>query len=102
MASGASLPFRPSGTTSIVASTAAAATNLAGGGSSILVFNSTGAVAFIRFGVASGTAATNGDTPIPAGGRMLLDGGPLVTHASAILASGTGTVYFTRGDGSVY
>ena len=102
MASGASMPFRPSGTTAVAASTAAASTRLAEGGSSILVFNNAGAVAFVRFGVASGTAATTADTPVPAGGRMLLDGGPLVTQASVILAAGTGTVYFTRGDGSVY
>ena len=102
MASGASLPFRPSGTTAVAASTAAAVTALSGGGSSILVFNSTAAVAFVSFGVAAGIAAANSDTPVPAGARMLLDAGPLVTYASAILVSGSGTVYFTRGDGSVY
>lgn len=102
MASGASQPFRPSGTTSVAASTTAASTALAGGGSSILVFNNASAVAFIRFGTTAATAATNADTPIPSGGRMLLDGGTLITYASAILVSGTGSVYFTRGDGSVY
>jgi hypothetical protein len=102
MASGASLPFRPSGTTAVAASTTAAATSLAGGGSSVLVFNSANAVAFIRFGVSTTTVATTGDTPVPAGARVLLDGGSLITHASAVLTSGTGTVYFTRGDGSVY
>jgi hypothetical protein len=102
MASGASQPFRPSGTTSVAASTAAASTDLAAGGSSILVFNNANAVAFIRFGMAANIAATNSDTPVPAGGRILLDAGTLVTYASAVLASGTGAVYFTRGDGSVY
>lgn len=102
MASGASLPFRPSGTTSVAASTAAAATMLASGGSSILVFNNSGAVAFVRFGMNTTPAASTGDTPVPAGARMLLDAGTLVTHASAVLASGTGSVFFTRGDGSIY
>ena len=102
MASGASQPFRPSGTTSVAASTAPASTGLAGGGSSILVFNNASAVAFVRLGATAGIAATSSDTPVPAGGRILLDGGTLVTYASAVLASGTGAVYFTRGDGSVY
>jgi hypothetical protein len=33
---------------------------------------------------------------------MLVDAGQLVTTASAVLGSGTGSVFFTRGDGSVY
>lgn len=102
MASGASLPFRPAGTVSVAASTTAEAAALVSGGSSILVFNDSGAVAFIRFGMNTGVAASASDTPVPAGARMLLDAGTLVTHASALLASGTGTVYFTRGDGSIY
>ena len=75
MSIGSSLPFRPSGTAS---------------------------VAFVRLGTAGMSPASAADTPVPPGGRMLIDAGRLVSEASAVLASGTGTVYFTRGDGSVY
>lgn len=102
MSSGTSLPFRPSGTASVAGSTSAASVGLVGGGSSVLVFNASGAVAFVRFGMDAALAAGTGDTPVPAGTRMLIDAGRLATHASAVLAAGTGTVYFTRGDGSVY
>jgi hypothetical protein len=33
---------------------------------------------------------------------MLVDGGPFVSHAAALLSAGTGTVYFTLGDGDTY
>ncbi len=101
MSIGASLPFRPSGTMSVAGSTSAASTVLLGGGSSVLVFNASGSVAFVRFGMEAALVASIGDTPVPPGGRMLVDAGRLVTHAGAVLASGTGDVYFTRGDGSV-
>lgn len=102
MSIGSALPFRPSGTASVAASTSAASTALAGGGSSMLVFNASAAVAFVRFGMAGMNPASSADTPVPPGARMLLDAGRLVTEAGAVLAAGTGTVYFTRGDGSVY
>lgn len=101
MSAGASLPFRPAGTASVAGSTSAATVALVGAGSSVLVYNDAGAVAFVRFGMA-GIAAGMGDTPVPAGARMLVDAGRLATFASAVLASGTGSVFFTRGDGSVY
>jgi hypothetical protein len=47
------------------------------------------------------TALTS-DTPVPPGARMLVDGGPFVNTAAAILSAGTGTVYFTLGDGDTY
>lgn len=102
MAIGSSLPFRPAGTAAVAASTNAASTPLVGGGSSMLVFNAAGSTAFVRFGMAGMNPATTADTPVPPGSRMLVDAGRLVTEASAVLRSGSGTVYFTRGDGSVY
>ena len=102
MSVGASLPFRPSGTASVAGSASAASTILPAGGSSVLVYNASGSVAFVAFGMATSLAAKMSDTPVPPGSRMLVDAGRLVTYASAVLASGTGEVYFTRGDGSVY
>ena len=102
MATGSTQPFRPAGTASLAASTTAASTALAGGGSAVLIYNASAATAFVLLGAAAGLAAVANDTPVPAGARMLLDGGPFVSYGSAVLASGTGTVYFTLGDGDTY
>ncbi|MDD2878018.1 MAG: hypothetical protein PHT60_13535 [Acidiphilium sp.] len=102
MSVGASLPFRPAGTASVAASTSAATVALVGGGASVLVFNAAAGVAFVRFGMAGVAASAAGDMPVPPGGRVLVDAGRLATYASAVLGSGTGSVFFTRGDGSVY
>lgn len=102
MSIGASLPFRPAGTASVAASTSAAAVALVGGGSSVLVFNAGNGIAFVRFGMAGVAASAGSDLPVPPGGLMLVDAGRLATYASAVLASGSGSVFFTRGDGSVY
>jgi hypothetical protein len=102
MATGSTQPFRPAGTASVAASTASAAVALAGGGHAVLVYNASGATAFFRLGATSGLTAVATDTPVPAGARMLVDGGPFVSHAAALLSAGTGTVYFTLGDGDTY
>jgi len=102
MSTGSTQPFRPAGTASIAASTTVASVALAGGGNAVLVYNATGATAFFRLGGASGLTATSFDTPVPAGARMLVGGGPFVNHAAVILSSGSGTVYFTLGDGDTY
>jgi hypothetical protein len=95
-------PFRPAGTLTVAASTANARGALVGGGNSVLVFNSTTSVAFVRFGTDSTVTATAADTPIPPGLRMLVDAGPFIQQAAVLLASGTGNVYFSRGDGTTY
>ncbi len=102
MATGSTQPFRPAGTVSLSASTTPATVALAGGGSAVLIYNASAATAFVRLGAAAGLLAAAIDTPVPAGGRMLIDGGPFVNYASAILSGGTGTVYFTLGDGDTY
>jgi hypothetical protein len=102
MATGSTQPFRPAGTVTLPASTTSANKALAGGGSAVLVYNAASATAFFRLGAASSLTASATDTPVPAGQRMLVDGGPFVTYAAAVLASGTGNVYFTLGDGDTY
>jgi hypothetical protein len=102
MSSGATQPFRPAGTATINASTSAANALIAGHGEAVLVLNSTSGVAFIRFGTDSTVTATNADTPIPPGSRMLLHCGNIASTASVVLGSGSGSVYVTRGDGTVY
>lgn len=102
MATGSTQPLRPAGTASVAASTTSAAVALAGGGSAVLVYNASAATAFFRLGAATGLTAVTSDTPVPAGSRMLVDGGPFVSYAAALLSAGTGTVYFTLGDGDTY
>ena len=102
MATGSTQPFRPAGTASLMASTTSATVALVGGGGAVLIYNASAATAFVLLGAATGLTAAVIDTPVPAGGRMLLDGGPFVSCAAAVLASGTGTVYFTVGDGDTY
>ncbi len=102
MATGSTQPFRPAGTVTLAASTSSANKALAGGGSAVLVYNAASATAFFRLGAASSLAASAADTPIPPGQRMLVDGGPFVTYAAAILSAGTGNVYFTLGYGDTY
>jgi hypothetical protein len=101
-------PFRPilNGTVSIGASTSSAASALAGaprsGPYQVRVVCTGTTPFFLKFGV-SGLSATSGDIPFPAPCDEVLtlsnrDDNP-VTHAAAITASGTATVYLTSGDG---
>jgi len=100
---GSTQPFRPSGTAVLAAGIGSANVPLVGGGDAVLIYNSSAAVAYVRFGTAPSVAANAADTPIPPGARMLMHlGGPFVTIAAALLAAGSGTVFFTRGDGTVY
>lgn len=111
MSTGSLQPFRPStraGTVTLAAGTTAASAtlpNFTAAGTmpsaeaSLLVLNTTAAVAFVRF---DGNPATPNDLPVPPGGSRLLDIGSYASNASAILASGTGNVFFTRGSGSSY
>jgi hypothetical protein len=103
MSIGSTQPFRTGGTTQLAASTVSANVPLSGGGEAVLVYNASAAIAFIRFGTAPSIVASSTDTPVPPNSRMLMHvGGPFVTIAAAVLASGSGTVFFTRGDGTVY
>ncbi|MDE1883217.1 MAG: hypothetical protein KGH70_04475 [Rhodospirillales bacterium] len=102
MATGSTQPFRPAGTVGASASTTSANVTLVGGGQAVLVYNASTSVAFFRLAAAAGVVAALSDTPVPPGGRMLVDAGPFVTNAAVVLNAGTGSVYFTRGDGDTY
>ncbi|MGH3635890.1 MAG: hypothetical protein ACREFY_01365 [Acetobacteraceae bacterium] len=100
MAIGSTQPFRPAGTVSLAATTSSASVALAGGGETVVVTNTTTALAFVRFGADPSVTATVADMPVLAGARVMLAANPLITHAAAVLATGSGNVLFTRGDGS--
>ena len=68
---------------------------------SVRVYNACSVAAFIMFAASSGTAtATTSHMPIPSGGVETFEVSPSTTHAAVILASSTGTVYFTTGRGA--
>lgn len=99
---GSTQPFRPAGTVVVAAGTGSANTTLSVGGEAVLVFNASAAVAFVRFGTDLTVTATVSDMPVPAGGRMLIHAGEYASTAAVLLSSGSGSVYFSRGNGTVY
>jgi hypothetical protein len=103
MATGTTQPFRVAATTSIAATTTSTAAPLVGAGEAVLVYNATSAIAFIRFGADMTVSASPAiDLPVPPGARMLVHAGEFARTVACVLASGSGTVYFIRGEGTVY
>ena len=103
MSLGSTQPFRPAGTMSIAAGTSSANAPMVGRGEAVLVFNTTSGTAFIRFGTDNTVAAnTATDMPIPANARMLLHAGTFAATVAIVLSAGSGIVYISRGDGTVY
>jgi hypothetical protein len=101
MSIGSSQPFRAAGTVSVSAGTTSSSVALAGGGETVLVTNAANAVAFVAFGASNQVTATSASLPVLPNSRVLLAANTYLTHAAAALASGSGAVYFTLGDGSV-
>ncbi len=97
---GSAVAFRPTGTTSVTAGSISANAPLAGGGDSVVVTNTTNALAFIRFGSDSTVVATPNDMPILPASRLILSVNSLISYAAAICPSGSGSILFSRGDGS--
>jgi hypothetical protein len=97
---GAANPFQPAATVALPSSTVSSNAQLAVGGDSVLITNPTSSLLYVRFGSDPTVQATTGDTPILPNSKILLRCGPLVSYFATILAAGSGTVMFTRGDGS--
>lgn len=92
-------PFSPiGGTVNVSATTSSSRVALTLGGNSLVVYNSAASIAFVKLGSSTVDAATATSVPIAAGSTRVFALGS-ETHAAAILASGTGTVYFTTGNG---
>lgn len=91
--------FMPNGSasTSAATSTTSASAALDAYSNNVRVYNAGATAAFIRFAVGATTAVVT-DMPIAPGATEVFTKGN-ATVASAILASGTGTVYFTCGEG---
>ena len=65
-----------------------------------MVTNTSASLAYVRFGADPSVSASNADMPVMANSRVMLSVNSLVKYAAAVLAAGSGTVLFTRGDGS--
>ena len=65
-----------------------------------MVTNTSASLAYVRFGADPSVAASTADMPVMANARVMLSVNSLVSYAAAVLAAGSGTVLFTRGDGS--
>ncbi|MCA7118188.1 MAG: hypothetical protein LGL72_01955 [Acidibrevibacterium sp.] len=102
MAIGSTQPLMVSATATLAAGTTSTAIALAGSGEAVLVYNASAALAFIRFGMDNSVTATSADVPIPPGSRMLIHAGEFAKTVAAVLASGSGSLYFSRGQGTVY
>jgi hypothetical protein len=100
MAIGSVTPFRPTGTVSASSGTTSVSTQLVGGGDTVVVTNTTTALAYVRFGADPSVSASTGDMPVLPNTRVVLAVNSLIVYAAVVLTSGSGAVLFTRGDGS--
>ena len=103
MAAAARAAFAPNSaaTVTVAATTTSGSTRVAlvGNGSSVLITNAGTATAFVELGTSAGTSATTTGLPVLSGEILCLTRPAGVTHAIAITATGTATVYVTTGDG---
>jgi hypothetical protein len=94
-------PFRPTGTISIATSNVSTNTPLAGGGDSVVVTNPSSALTYIRFGADPNIVASTSDMPVLPNSRIILSVNSLITYGAAVVPTGSGSILFSRGDGSI-
>ena len=94
-------PFRPTGTVSVTAGSTSVNVPLSGGGDSVVVTNIANVVAYIKFGSDNTTTASNSDMPVLSNSKLILSVNSLINYAAVVIPSGTGSVVFSRGDGSI-
>lgn len=94
--------FQPSSATKTIAAsttTASASVSTMDNGKVFRIFNSTAAIAFIRIGRSGRIGnAVNTDMPIAAGQIEFIACTEKDDTVAVLLASGTGSVYITKGD----
>jgi hypothetical protein len=94
-------PFRPTGTVSVSVGNISSNVLLSGGGDSVVVTNTSTALTYIRFGSDPTVTASTADMPVLTGSRLILSVNSLISYAAAISPSGSGSILFSRGDGSI-
>lgn len=102
MTIGSITPFRSTGTACLSAGVVSASVQLSGGGDTVVVTNPGASLAYVCFGADPSVSASASDMPVIANSQMMLSVNVLVRYAAAILATGSGTILFTRGDGSSF
>lgn len=100
MSVGTTSPFRPTGTVTLSATAASASVPLTGGGDTVVVTNLAATPAYVRFGGDASVVASVTDMPVLPNSRVILSINSLIAYGAAVLSSGSGSVLFTRGDGS--
>jgi hypothetical protein len=93
-------PFRHTGTVGVSVGASSSSVALSGGGDTIVATNTTTSLAYIRFGSDPTVAASTSDMPVLPGSRLILSINSLISYAAAISPSGSGSILFSRGDGS--
>jgi len=93
-------PFRPTGTVSVPVGAASANVPLSGGGDSVVVTNTATSLIYVRFGSDPTLTASTSDMPVLPNARLILSVNSLISYAAAVSPSGSGSVLFSRGDGS--
>lgn len=90
------------GTVTVAATTTSGSTRVAlvGRGTDLLVYNDGNVTAFFEQGTAASTAATNTGMPVAPGAYLCVGRQDGSTHAIAITASGSATLYVTTGEGT--
>ena len=101
MSNGSVSLFRPSGTAGVSVGSTSSNATLTGGGDTVVVTNTTAALAYVRFGSDSNVIASASDMPILPASKLILAVNSLITHAAAVSPAGSGTILFSRGDGSI-
>lgn len=97
----ADIPFTPGATVTLAVTTATARVAMTRGYSDQVMITAPagGAMAFVRFGDSTVTAAIT-DTPIVPGTQAIFSIAPGTTHMAAITGATTQTLYATSGNGS--
>jgi len=92
--------FTPAQNKTISASTSSASQSFTGGAittTQVMISNETTSTAYVRWGVGAQTAV-NTDTPVLGGTVQIFNKG-LADTVAVILATGSGNVYITAGEG---
>jgi hypothetical protein len=101
MSVGQNPPFAPSGIMSLAASTTSVGAALPSLGETLVVTNPTVSLAWVAVGAGTTppTAVAGACIPVLPGQRRII-GAPGATQVSAVLTTGTGTIYVETGKGS--
>jgi hypothetical protein len=101
MSTGSTQPFQLAGATTISASTTAASASLPAVGDVVVVTNLADAPCYVALGQAASVGGVY-SAVLRAGDRRVLACNQYVPSVSAVLASGTGSIVFEVGTGTVF